>query len=169
MSGIFKKCKYWWYFIVYLIVWINLIGFWFCEDLTSTECQTEYNLIPINAIDNNYCTTNWYCTNFLSGDINWSSIYINDIQHEWAENINITIPNTIERDYTYTWETLELTIKWQRYDEEKMLNLIDIQNYKPTWEEMSNLISKFADFIPLLWICLLFIAIRYIAKRIFRW
>jgi hypothetical protein len=47
--------------------------------------------------------------------------------------------------------------------------MIDIQNYKPTSEEMSNLISKFADFVPLLWICLLFIAIRYIAKRIFKW
>jgi hypothetical protein len=31
-----------------------------------------------------------------------------------------------------------------------MLNMIDIQNYKPTSEEMSNLISKFADFVPLL-------------------
>ena len=167
LNGTFKKL-FAWLFIASL--W--LIAYGSCEELTSVECQTEYNLIPINAIDDNYCTTNWYCNTFLSGKtetwINWSSIYINEIQHEWAENIIITIPTTTERTYNYTWDTLELTINWQWYDEEKMLWIINMQNYKPTWEEMSNLVWKIADFLPLLWVAILFMFIWYCIKKIFR-
>lgn len=118
------------------------------------QCMTDYNLVPVDSLT---CETG----------TNRSSIFINDIQHVWAENINITIPEEIERDYTGTEEQLEINIIGYWYDQEKMQEMINTQYYKPTAEEMSHLVETTADFMPLLAVALLVIRIRRVVKKVF--
>lgn len=118
------------------------------------QCMTDYNLVPVDSLT---CETG----------TNRSSIFINDIQHVWAENINITIPEEIERDYTGTEEQLEINIIGYGYDQEKMQEMINTQYYKPTAEEMSHLVETTADFMPLLAVALLIIRIRRVVKKVF--
>ena len=136
-----------WYYTIY------------CE---SWDC-TLYN----TGIDINYCVSNNLCPLEWSG-FERSAIYINEIQHEWNDIINITIPEEIERDYTNneSWFNLEIIGYW--YDTEKMQQMINTQYYKPTSEEMSQLVKKIADFLPLIAVALLIIRFRRVLKKVFK-
>lgn len=115
------------YFIL-RFAWWNLIN--------STRCQTEYNLIPINSVDQNYCTTNNLCPSQDCPSYTWdltpwvSNIFINDIFHPWAFNVIINIPEEIDRDYAYTnsWSNFNLDVVWYNQDTEYINWLIDINN-----------------------------------------
>lgn len=115
------------------------------KQYTSLQCQTEYNLIPISSVDQNYCTTNNLCPTCSVCPVGsgWvSTLYINNILHVWSPNIYMTIPEEIWRDYEYTqWGTnMLIDVEWYNVDYEKMQSVIDQQNYKPTQEDFQNLI-----------------------------
>lgn len=136
-----------WYYTIY------------CEEW---DC-TLYN----SGIDTNYCMINELCPQEWSG-FERSAIYINDIQHEWNDIINITIPEEIQREYTNNESWLNIDIVWYWYDTEKMQKMINTQHYTPTGEEMSQLVGKIADFLPLIAVALLIIRIRRVLKKVFR-
>ena len=113
---------------------------------TSLQCQTEYNLIPISSVDSNYCTTNNLCPSYdcpVNSGGTLSNVYINNILHVGAPNIVMNIPEEIDWDYAYTtWgQNMNIDIVGYNVDYEKMQSIIDQQNYKPSQEDFTNLIS----------------------------
>ena len=122
---------------------------------TSLQCQTEYNLIPISSVDQNYCTTNnlcpsngWVCSS-LTGV---STLYINDILHVWSPFIYMNIPEEIGWDYAYTqWGTnMFIDIEWYNVDYDKMHEILEVQNYKPTSEDFSQVVSNLTPYVKIL-------------------
>lgn len=136
-----------------------------CPEVDTGEILSGY--IAIEDVTTNYCVSNDLCP-----EMSWwnSAIYINDIRHESMPFINIRIPEEIERNYEYTGNNtqLDISVEWYWYDQEKMQNMINTQYYTPTSEEMSNLIWKIADFLPLIAIALLIVRIRRVLKKVFR-
>ena len=152
--------------------------------MTSLDCQTQYNLIPISSVDQAYCINNFpviaitwvnqdYC---VSNDLcpmnsNWvSNLFINDIFHPWAFNIIINIPEEIGWDYAYTssWYNFNLDIDRYNVDYTKVQDQIDIQNYKPNSDDLSQIVSEIIPlFVPWLVIILLLYFIFRFIKKIF--
>lgn len=126
---------------------------WFCnscptcptcqEQLTSTWCQQEYSLMPISSCDSEYCQLNWLCWTWSSWswDLQWSSLFINWIQHVWWSIIDVTIPSEIQRNYLYTWEneeTFKLDVEGLNGDPDYIQWIIDVNSYRPTSEDFTN-------------------------------
>lgn len=125
---------------------------------TSLQCQLAYSLIPISSVDQSYCVNNNLCpscpecetcSNF-SGTV--SNVYINGINHLWAPNIVMNIAEEIDWDYAYTvsWQNMNIDVVWYNVDYEKMQSVIDLQNYKPTDEDFSSLISMLAPYTKII-------------------
>ena len=155
---------------------------WYIEQWQLTSCQNSLTACQnanswynntLNSCSNNLNTCEINLSNCLqgnpinSGDIMWSSLFINNIQHPWAWLINITIPEEIERDYSNIDDEFDLEITGYWYDQEKMQSIVNTQYYKPTSEEMSNLVWKVADFLPLIWVALLITRAWRILKKVF--
>lgn len=136
---------------------------------TSLQCQTEYNLIPISSVNQDYCVNNWLCPSG-GGDCswswdNWSALYINDIQHLWKPIINITFPDYLDWDYTSTWDEFNLDIVWYPVDTEYIDWIIRTQNYKPTSEDFTQLVWMLAPYSKyLLFLLFVFIIWAWIKK-----
>lgn len=128
--------------------------------MTELECMTEYSLVPVDSNTSaNVLDYSW--------DIQWSSIFINDIQHNSSENINITIPEEINRDYIWDSDNFNLWISGYNVDSEYIQSVIDNQNYIPTREDFLNVFSNFTSFGGLLVVCLFVILVFYMIKKIF--
>lgn len=144
------------------------------EQFTSSECQTEYNLIPISSVDSAYCEENNLCSS--SDCSTWdltpwvSNIFINDIFHPWAFNVIMNIPEEIDRDYTYTnsWTNFNLDIVGYNQDEEYIQSVIDVQSYKPTSDDFTRVFSNISNFGALLIACLFVILVFYMIKKVFK-
>lgn len=98
---------------------------------------------------------------------NWSSLYINDIQHNSASTIDISIPEEISRDYTNENDLFNLDIQWYNTNTEYIEWVINKQNYIPTSQDLSNVFSNLGLFWSLLVVCLFVILIFYMVKKIF--
>lgn len=145
-----------------------------CSVMSSLECQTEYSLIPVSSVDQNYCTTNNLCPVCEECQecpvFTWtvSSLYINDILHVGSPLIYLFIPEEIGWDYYYTqwWTQMTIDIEWYNVDYDKIEDIITVQNYKPNSEDFSSLISNVVPlFVP--WLCiilLLYFIFRFIKK-----
>lgn len=144
--------------------------------LTSLECQTEYNLIPVSSVDSEYCESNNLCSSSECPSYTWdltpwvSNIFINDVFHPWAFNVIMNIPEEIDRDYTYTnsWTNFNLDIVGYNQDEEYIQSVIDVQNYKPTSEDFTRVFSNISNFWALLIACLFVILVFYMLKKAFK-
>lgn len=140
---------------------------------TSQECQLEYNLIPVSSVDSNYCTTNWLCPSSWSGDCwswstNWSALFINDIQHLWKPVISIDIPEEINWDYTSTDSEFNLEVIGYNVDYDYINGIVNTQNYTPTREDLTAVISSMGPFVSLLVWALFIILVFYFIKKIFK-
>lgn len=142
--------------------------------MTSLDCQSEYNLIPISSVDQSYCENNnlcpswWWSCNCPSGWV--SNLFINDIFHPWAFNVVINIPEEIDRDYAYTssWQNFNLDVVWYNVDYTKVQDQIDIQSFKPSDEDLSIIVSQVLPlFIPWLVIILFLYFIFKFIRKIF--
>lgn len=154
-------------------------NWWNCPDCPTCPSCPEINTWEIlswyileSEIDTNYCVWNWLCPNECwSGEeitgTNRSSLYINNIQYPWAPTIRFTIPEEIEREQNTDEEETNIDVIWYGYDQDKMQQMVNTQHYKPTAEEMSWLIGKVADFLPLVAIALLITRIRRVIKKVF--
>ena len=158
-----KRIKFW---LVWILGFWLLTSFWYC-DMTSMECQTAYSLIPIEEVDTNYAVQNNLCPLESSG-VEWSSLYINDIQHVSAPEINIYIPEEYNRDYTWDENKFDLYVSGYNVDYEYIDNIIRTQKSTPNSDDFNNIISWL---IPLLvpWLVII-LFIRFIfrfVKKIF--
>lgn len=141
-----------------------------CPEVNTWEILSWY--ILESEIDTNYCVLNWLCPNEcwsweeLTGT-NRSSLFINNIQYPWAPTIKFTIPEEIQREQNTDEEETNIDVIWYGYDQDKMQQMVNTQYYKPTAEEMSWLMEKVADFLPLVAVALLIIRIRRIVKKVF--
>ena len=142
---------------------------------TSLECQTVYNLIPIESVDQNYCTTNNLCPSQECPDVpvyTWdiSQLYINNVLHIWASTILMDIPDEIDWDYEYTmwWNVMNIDIVGYNVDYDKINEQINLQNFKPSSEDLSQVVSWIIPlFVPWLCIILLLYFIFKFIKKIF--
>ena len=137
-----------------------------------------YYWLLITALWLNICSADIYCIDTeletqvecpiacQSGDMQ-SILNINEINHESANEINIDIPEELERNYTWNNEILNINIIGYWYDQEKMQSMVNTQYYTPTPEDMNKLIEWIADYLPLLAILLLFVRTWYIIKKVF--
>lgn len=134
-----------WNFWVIYITWVTLQSN--CptcpSQYTSEECQQEYSLMPISSCDSEYCQLNELCWTWSSWswDLQWSSLFINWIQHVWWSIIDVTIPAEIQRNYLYTWEneeTFKLNVEGLNGDPDYIQWIIDVNSYRPTSEDFTN-------------------------------
>ena len=158
-----------------------IISWWTCPDCptcddpyTSMECQTEYNLIPVDDVDINYCVWNWLCPNEcgswtdFSWDLQYSNIYINSILHPWEENIFINIPDYIQWDYSVTTWEFNVYV-WSWYDMDYMNSIIKINSYRPDSTDFTNIfVSGLTLIFPYIFVLLLIVFIWKLIKRVFK-
>lgn len=145
---------------------------WVIKFPSSLSCQTEYNLIPIEEVDQSYCESNNLCKVADSSDCPnvWvSNLFINDIFHPWAFNVIMNIPSEIDWDYAYTnsWNNINIDVVWYNQDEEYINAWIDTNNYKPTTSDFTNIFYGFSKFGGLLIATLFVIFVFYLVKKVF--
>ena len=140
--------------------------------MTSLECQTEYNLIPISSVDSSYCTTNNLCPSNSCPVGSWwvSSLYINDILHVGAPFIYMDIPQEIGWDYVYTqwWTNMIIDVEWYNVDYDKIEGIVNTQSYTPDEYDLNSIITNVIPlFVPWLVIILFIYFIFRLIKKIF--
>lgn len=125
--------------------------------MTELECMTDYSLVPVDSVYS-WGVDSW-------DNISRSALYIDEIQHESAPVINITIPEEIDWDYTWNEEWFYIWINWYNVDTEYIDSIIRTQNYKPTSEDFTNLVWTLAPYSKILIFCVfLFIIWAWIKK-----
>ena len=97
------------------------------------------------VIDTNYCVSNDLCP--VSSWVSWSELVINDIVHESAPLINITIPEEYSWDYSVDENEFTLDISGYNVDYAYIDNIITTQKWKPNNIDFNNVITWL---IPLL-------------------
>lgn len=162
-----------WLLVEYRDIWNECPACPSCpSQYTSLECQQEYSLIPVSSVDQNYCVSNYLCPSTdcpgNTWDVNWSALYINNIQHLWGAIIRVDIPEEIDRDYTQWTGEFDLDIVGYNVDYEAIQNKIDIQNYKPSQEDFNNVIWVLAWYMPLIVILIWFVVILSLIKKPFK-
>lgn len=158
--------------LVLLAVFAVLFACFSSADYTSLECQTVYNLIPIESVDQNYCESNNLCPSqecpvvpVYTWDI--SNLYINNVLHLWAPNIIMNIPDEIDWDYAYTawWQNMNIDVVGYNVDYEKIDSIVAFQNYKPSSEDFQKIIWLLAPYTKIIvFFVFLFIIWAWIKK-----
>lgn len=162
-----------WYYAYYWYVFGETFIKQFYPDYTSLQCQTEYNLIPISSVDTNYCVENQLCPNEswtgdFSGDLQFSNLYINDILHPWKQNIFVNIPDYIMWDYNVVGDDFNIYVG-SGYDVDYINSVIDINSYRPTSSDFTNVfVGGLTLVFPYIVIVLFIVFIRKLIKRIFK-
>lgn len=125
-----------------------------------SSCESELNVCS-SALSS--CLSGW--NSELTWN-NWSALFINDIQHLWKSIINITIPSEIGWDYTTDETEFNLTVSWYNQDSDYIEWLIEIQNVKPSNEDLNKIITQIIPlFVPwLLIILFIYFVFRFIKK-----
>ena len=168
-------CTIEWQWFDVVPIWTSspcVITVYYPDNYTIQQCQTEYNLIPISSVDQNYCTSNNLCPSWWTPwdcpNVWVSNIWINDIFHPWAFNVIMNIPEEIDRDYAYTnsWQNMNIDVVWYNVDYDYIDWVVDSQNYKPSSSDLSSIVSQIIPlFVP--WLCiilLLYFIFRFIKK-----
>lgn len=131
--------------------------------------ETDFDLLEWNynscTSDLNTCLQNWWSS--WSGNIQWSSLFINNNQVLWNKNVYFNIPELYQYSYNNEWENAEIEVVWIVQDEEYLLWVINKLNYIPTTEDLSNVFSNLGLFGSLLVVCLFVILVFYMIKKIF--
>ena len=164
------KWNCWDTYFFYFKVWQWIIP---NNTMSSLECQTEYNLIPISSVDQNYCITNNLCPSSecpVCPVGSWwvSSLYINDILHVGAPFIYMDIPQEIGWDYEYTqWGTnMIIDVEWYNVDYDKIEGIVNTQSYTPDEYDLNSIITNVMPlFVPgLVIILFIYFVFRFIKK-----
>lgn len=123
------------------------------------------NDLLVYNIDTNYCVSNNLCP---TSENSRSALYINDIQHEGAWTINITIPEEYDWDYTNENDEFNLDIIGYNLDTDYIEWIISNQTTKPNQTDLNNIISWVIPlFIPWLVIILFIYFVFKFLKKIF--
>lgn len=131
------------------------------SDITQNYCEVEFGLItPENCPS--YWSWEW------TWEIMWSSFYVNDEQILGGANIYLTIPDYLKWDYTYVDQDLEIDVE-NEGDEEYIQGIIDINSYRPTSEDFTDIfVSGLTLVMPYIVIILFIVFVWKLIKRIFK-
>lgn len=149
-----------------------------CPDqYTSLQCQTEYNLIPIEDVTKNYCEVNFDLIDPLdcpsspswSGDVSRSALYIDNVQYSGAPNIYININDLLEYSMTYVSGSAVIDVNGYSYDTWYMADILTIQEYHPTSEDFTTSFVSFLTFaLPYVVVILFVVFVRKLIRKIFK-
>lgn len=145
----------WWssYSSVYYFTWIDTYSCEICDECSSCP-----------EIDTNYCVENDLCPI----PENFSQVFINDLEFPSKPLINVSIPDYITWDYLWSEESLNIYV-WSGYDVDYINSIIDINSYRPTSEDFTNVfVGGLTLVMPYIFIALLIVFIRKLIKRIFK-
>lgn len=141
-----------------------------CEECPEVpSCPSTWEILSWyileSSIDSSYCIWNWYCP--VESWSNWSSLFINWIQHESYPMINIDITDNVPWDYSINNDVFDLDV-WEAYDQDFIDWVIDSQKTLPNKTDFNNTISWLIPlFIPWLVIILFIYFIFRFIKKIF--
>lgn len=141
--------------------------------LTSLECQTEYNLIPISEVTANYCALNFWMIDPQECPINqwtWaivrSNLMINDIPYAQNQNINVFIPDFLAWNIAFNDFNTVIEVEWYNADEEYIQNVINQEKLTPTNKDIEEMITWFmTNYFPYLALAIVFL---YLARKIYK-
>lgn len=127
---------------------------------SSSNCSETESLLQSCNLDLQAC---------LSWNISWNSwstLYINEILHEWAPIINIDIPEEISWDYTWTVNSFDIDIKGYNVDTEYISDIITNQKTPANSIDLNNIVQVLLPlFVPWLVIILfIYFAFKFIKK-----
>ena len=154
-----SSCNTWailsWYILVSSINQSYCVNNWLCPSCPTID--EEYCINNFNLISPSSCPV---CSGGVS---NWSSLWINNIQHLWASNIYMSIPEEISRDYSYSnsWEIMEVDVEGYNVDYDYINNVVEIQKYKPSDEDFNNIVWILAQYMPII---VIFIGLLFLYK-----
>lgn len=140
---------------------------------TSSECQQEYNLIPIEYVNQNYCESNNLCpicnnnSWSINTGVNRSALFLNGQQITSNAIIDINAENYLKTDIEYLNDTVDIDISFEE-NTDYINNVINQEKLTPTKEDFETLLIWLAEFIPYLFIALLFIVIVKITRKIWK-
>lgn len=137
---------------------------------TSEQCQSEYSLIPVSSVDQSYCENNDLCSvcDNLTWDLVFSNVYINNILHPWRSNIYVNIPDYINWDYSVSDIDFNINVG-SGYDEDYINSVIDINSYRPTSSDFTNVfVSGLTLIFPYIIFALFILFMWKLIKRIFK-
>ena len=157
----------WWGSLTYNLYNLDVFMWTEIPVYSSLECQSEYNLIPIEDVDSEYCVLNDLCPS--SECTSWfSTLYINNIEHQSAPLIDITIPEEFEWNYTWTNELFELDVVWYNTDPDYIAWIITTQKTTPNNQDFNNIITWLIPLlIPWLVVILFIYFVFRFVKKIF--
>lgn len=99
---------------------------------------------------------------------NYCSVNVNGIDHWHYSFVNVSVPSEISRDYTWDEVNFNVSVSWYNVDASYIEDILAVQNYKPTTDDFSRLVSEWLPrFWVLLFVCLFVILIFYMIKKIF--
>lgn len=146
--------------VYFTVSWANIIS----ECPICQECETcpevdTWSILSWSC-DTNYCVDNDLCP----VPSNFSTLFINDIEHQSAPVINVTIPREYSRDSSVDSWQFDLVISWYNVDYEYIDWIVRTQNAKPNQTDFNNIVS---GLIPLLipWLVII-LFIRFVFKFI---
>lgn len=140
------------------------------------SCQSSISWY-VNSLNN--CSSNLnQCSTSLSSclsancpnntwSVSWSALFINNIQHIWAPIIRMTIPEELSWDYAYTdsGNNMDIEIEGYNVDYDYINWVVNIQKYKPTTEDFTNIVSNLWSYFKILvFLLFAFIVIKWITK-----
>lgn len=140
---------------------------------SSLQCQTEYNLIPVNDVNANYCNLNFWMIDpkdcpktEWSWAISWTPRFINDEQYPWTNLLNINIPNDIAHTVIYNEEETIVNVEWYNADENYINWILQNEKLTPTNKDIEEMITWFmVNYFPYLALAIVFL---YLARKIFK-
>lgn len=148
------------------------------EQYTSLECQTEYNLIPVSDVTENYCTANFDLISpadcpisSWSWDTQWSALFLNNVQYAGASNIYINVSDALDYSTTYidSGSSFVFDVDWYVADTWYLNDILTIQEYHPNSEDFTvAFVGGLTLLLPYVVIVLFVVAIWTIIKKIFK-
>ena len=149
--------------------WAILSWYILESSINQSYCLNNWLCPSCPTIDEEYCINNFNlispssCPVCSGGVSNWSSLWINNIQHLGASNIYMSIPEEISRDYSYSnsWEIMEVDVEGYNVDYDYINNVVEIQKYKPSDEDFNNIVWILAQYMPII---VIFIGLLFLYK-----
>lgn len=130
------------------------------SDITQSYCEVEFGLI-----DPDNCPSSWW-----TGDILWSSFWVNDRQIEGASNIYLYMPDFLSWDYTYlnSGATLQIDVD-NEGDEDYINDLLTIETYHPSSDEFAvSFVGYLTLLMPYIIVTLFIVFVWKLIKKIFK-
>lgn len=152
--------QYWYLYFMLNWAYENSFSFnWNCTFIWD-NIKSENNIL----CDTNYCVENDLCP----VPSNFSQLFINDLEFPWKPLINIWIPDYITWDYSSTETWFDLYVG-SGYDVDYINSIIDINSYRPSSEDFTNVFVNWLTLIlPYIFIALLILFIWKLIKRVFK-